>query len=366
MWGASKLAHERNRMRISPDRAVPIAVLALACVPATFVVLAHSPKDEAREQRLREDFGNAYRAKDWPKAIEAQQELLDLAPKNSIYAYNLACAYSRNSDADNAAKWLVKAAKNGFSEVRLIETDDDFDSIRESPGYKTALSTIKDNQKHVFASVKSRFLKRDLLIILPPEYDENIPAPLIVALHGGGSRPEYIIRGWTTVAAQMGAILVAPQAVYRLERTTGYSWIKPGDEYPDESDYLVRLTLDLIEERYKIDKERTILTGFSQGGFMAHAVGGRLPYEFAGVIPMGCPYIPAIDRPTAPTGNRPPRFYFMVGEHDSVIRQTRKAAEDFTTAGFDVKLRVYPEVAHTFPRNTIEELNEAVDYVLGQ
>ena len=107
-----------------------------------------------------------------------------------------------------------------------------------------------------------------------------------------------------------------------------------------------------------------ILTGFSQGAYVAYAVGLRHPERFVGVIPMGGGYIPKLDRPTKATGPRVPRFYFMVGKLDRAVEPMTTAAKDFTEAGYDVELRVYPNVGHTFPLDQDVELRKALRFVL--
>lgn len=322
--------------------------------------------DVDEQTRLARETWAAYNAKDWPQAIKHQLELVRLSPENETHAYNLACMYSLSGNDEAATAWLTEAAENGYSDLWLAELDTDLGNARSHPGYNSAISAIKVNQGRMHARLEAEFHKHDLMTILPQSYDQDVPAPLIIALHGGGGRPQNIVRAWTPVAAQMGAILVAPQALYELNGKIGYNWLKPGDETADEADLIVRLAFDLIEKRYKIDKQRTILTGFSLGGFVAHAVGARQPYRFAGVIPMAGLYIHEYDNPARPTGDRPPRFYFMVGEHDPNLEQNHLAVKDFMAAGFAVKLRVYPDVGHTFPKDWEREAREALDFVLDQ
>jgi predicted esterase len=344
---------------------VRIVSLLLGSLLAILPACAESPAFDEKT-RLIQDASAAYEAKDWPRAVRLQEQLVRLAPDNATYAYNLACMHAMSGNAEAAVQWLTKAGERGFSDFELANLDSDLENARWHPGYEAATGAIKINQDKMHDRLRTELLKRELLTILPPDYDENVPAPLIVALHGGGGAPQYIVRAWQPVAAQMGAILVAPQALYELNGTFGCNWLKPGDETPDEAEVVVRLAVERTKARYKIDERRTILTGFSLGGFVAHAVGARRPYAFAGVIPMAGLYIREYDNPARPTGDRPPRFYFMCGEHDGNLEQNHLAVQDFTAAGFAVKLRVYPGVGHTFPRDWAQEAREALDFVLDR
>ena len=350
-------------MRISTRWAWLVILLLLGTVPVAPPARAQRPEDD-RLSQLVSNFREAYQKKDWPRAIDVGRKLVEVAPDNGVHAYNLACVYSLNGDTEEAAALLAKAADNGFARVSLVETDSDLDNLREHAGYQAALALVRTNQRKTFAGLRRDFLRAPPLVVLPTGHRENEPSPLIVALHGYGARARGMAKAWEMVADQIGAILVAPQAVHRVNGGTGFSWLARGDQSVDEADFLVKLTLEMVTKKFKIDSKRTVLTGFSQGGFVAHAVGAKQPYKFSGVIPMAGGYIPAIDAPAKATGDAPPRFYFMVGEHDRPLEQMRQAAEDFAAAGFDVKLRIYPGVGHTFPKNTVEELHDALEYVL--
>ena len=336
-----------------------IFLCALSCLIAAPPVAAQTGRNK-KAQRVLEDIGKAYKAKDWAEAIELGLEVDRLVPDHPIAQYNLACAYSLNGDVDNAAKWLGKAVESGFDELEKIESDPDLDRIRDHPGYRAALDAVKNHRVKVHAELESVFKERPPLVYVPLDYDDTVAVPLIIALHGYGGRADGYPLLWRDAAVDIGAILIAPQAV-RSVKGAGYSW---GDI--KESDYLVQLTLEAALKQYKIDRQRVILTGFSQGGFIAYSLGVRHPEEFTGVIPMGAPYWPSVDAPAKVTGNRrKPRFYFMCGARDRLLKETRQAAKDFATAGYEVRLRVCPRVGHEFPLNRDVELLKAVRFVLA-
>jgi len=168
----------------------------------------------------------------------------------------------------------------------------------------------------------------------------------------------------------MGAILFAPRAVYPIHGRGGVTWIDPAriddPTCQDDAEFLVQLTVESALAQYRIDTERIILAGFSQGGIIAATVGPRSLHRFAGVVAMAGQYLPKFDAPPKATGDHPPRFYFMIGEHDRsvAVESYHLAVEEFTAAGFAAKLRIYPNVGHQFPTSRDEELREALDFVL--
>ena len=345
-------------------------MLAAALLLTVFLLpvtsLRGEPSASQDVNQVARECAGAYHKKDWPRAIELGLKLNRLVPANSVHQYNLACAYALSDESEKAVEWLAKAAASGFSLLRLFETDPDLDNVRSHPGYKAALAVVKGNRAEELADLRARFEKEPLHVVLPPQYNKDQEAPLIVALHGKGARSHWIADQWRSVAADMGAILIAPQAVIPLGG--GFSWNQAdtNDSLGDNAEFLVRLTVEFAMKNYRIDRERTVLTGFSEGGGGCRWIGPRPPYMFAGVIPMGCDYIRDFDAPPKAIGDRPPRFYFMAGERDHAVtaEQLHMAAKDFAAAGFKTKVRVYPKVGHRFPINRDTELRKALDFVL--
>jgi len=320
----------------------------------------------SKADRLARKYAEAHAQEKWPRAVKIGLKLNELVPDSPRHQYNLACAYARNAEPDEAARWLGKAAADGFSFLRLFENDRDLQNLRSHPGCEAALSVVKETRAEQLVVLRAKFEETPMHVVLPPEYDKDQAAPLIVALHGKGSRAAHIADEWRNLAAEMGAILIAPQAVIPLGG--GFSWNNADtlSNLCDDAEVLVRLTVEFAMKNYLIDTDRTVLTGFSEGGFVSQLVGPRPPYLFAGVIVMGCSYIREYDEPAKAIGDRPPRFFFMSGERDrhAPAEELHRGAKDFAALGFPSKVRIYPKVAHRFPKERDDELRKALEFVL--
>lgn len=115
-------------------------------------------------------------------------------------------------------------------------------------------------------------------IWIPRDYDPAEPRPLVLALHPGGSRGAYygtqFLRGVVGPAlADWGAIVVAPDAPAR-------SWANATSERG------VMALLDDVIDRYAIDTERVLVTGFSMGGHGTWYMAARHADLFTAAIPM--------------------------------------------------------------------------------
>jgi predicted esterase len=322
---------------------------------ATFVLAAQEP---VNVQATRKDFGDAYRKEDWNRAVDLGYELEKLVPNSSREQYNLACVLALNGEVDAALDWLGKAAANGFCVLSLLDADADLDAVRNLSRYQIVRDMVVENSRHRRERVYHAAASTPPLTVLPEGAAGDRPRPLIIALHGFGDTSANYPRLWGPVAEDFGAIVVVPDGPRPIGNGRGWGNV-------DEADAVVRAALDYAREELEVDWDRVVLTGFSQGGFMAMALGTRHPDLFVGVIPMAGGYIPGIDAP-GPADDGDPRYYFMVGSRDRAVDEVRQAAADFEAAGYEVDLRVLSGIGHTFPRRTTTELRRALRFVLDE
>ncbi len=70
------------------------------------------------------------------------EKAIAMEPRNFDY-YNLACAYAKQNDRDNALKALSSSIKGGYGTKQQIESDTDFDLIRSDERFKEFMSYVK-------------------------------------------------------------------------------------------------------------------------------------------------------------------------------------------------------------------------------
>jgi predicted esterase len=342
---------DRNvRRRRWPNRLVFVVLLA-----ATTSIPAREP---VNVQAARKEFRDAYRKEAWSRAVDLGIELERLVPNSSREQYNLACVLALNGELNSALDWLGRAAANGFCRVALLDADPDLDAVRDLPGYKVVREMVVENNQRRRHEVLRIAAANPPLTVAPKKHGVGGPRPVIIALHGFGDSAAHYRLAWGPVAEDVGAILIVPHGPRLVGNGRGWGSV-------DEAEAVVEATIEYVKQKYEVDWDRVVLTGFSQGGFMAMALGTRHPDLFIGVIPMAGGYIPEIDAP-APAEDGDPRYYFMVGSRDRAADQVRLAAADFEAAGYDVDLRVLAGTGHSFPRRTETELRRALRFVLGE
>ena len=314
-----------------------------------------APAQDPELRRLRQEMQQAFDREDWPAAIEIGLRVAEMQPLGGVAAYNLACAYARNGDTANALAWLEKAAEQGFSVTRLVASDSDLDSLRDDEAFDEIAARITANREQEFEWFVEEARATEPLVLLPDGYDPEKPAPLIIALHGRGGNGKSIAVHWKEIANEVGAIVVAPDALRPL--VGGYEW-----RFVDESEWLTLFTLDRMLERYAIDERRVVLTGFSQGAQVAFTTGVRHPERFCGLVLVSGNY-DADDAEIARAGEAPmPSVWLAIGSEDPSVATYREALEDFKAAGWKAKLRVVKGVGHTFPLRDAKELRKVLAF----
>lgn len=309
-------------------------------------------------RELRERFSDAYQQRDYVRAIKIGLEITAGNANSSVDQYNLACVYALNQDTTNAVKWLRRSAHSGFAQADLVKADPDLESIRTDPAYRDALSTIQDNFDRARKDFERLAARSKPRVVLPPDHDTSRAAPLIIVLHGYGGNAEGMVKVWKETAREFGAILLVPRAV----RPTGFGGFDWGTV--DEADILLTHALEQVLKDHNIDRDRIVLSGFSQGGFLAYALGFRHAERFCGVIPVAGRYHPNLMNATDARPDEMPKFFIMIGSGDPSVGSNRRAARDFKAAGVAFKLNVYEGVGHKFPTNYPPELRKALQFVL--
>jgi len=82
---------------------------------------------------------SAYESGDYEKALELIRKAHEIAPKNSVVLYNLACFNACAGNKAESLAWLEKAVEGGFHAPRKIGNDPDLATLHGEPGYAKAL-----------------------------------------------------------------------------------------------------------------------------------------------------------------------------------------------------------------------------------
>jgi len=308
-------------------------------------------------REIREEIQRTYEFGDYDRTIELLLELEGRSPDQAVTAYNLACCYAMTGRKNEAIRWLRRCGERGFARHRLVTTTDNLERVRTMPGYAEAVARIEANARESLAKFKEAAPPPDPVMILPPHYDASKPAVLIVSLHGYGATAPPMAEVWQRAAAEVNAIVIAPRAIQKV-RNAGYEW---GEL--EEAEFLVFRAIEHVRTTHAIDPTRVVLTGFSQGAYVAMELGLSFPDRFCGIVPVCGGAVP--DAAALPPAKSLPRFFFMAGDRDAALHDMQRAAAILKAHGATAKIVIHADTAHRFPEDSDAATRQALQFVLG-
>jgi predicted esterase len=251
---------------------------------------------------------------------------------------------------------LGLAADLGFAFTATLLRDPDLDPIRNHPGYADVLARVRANNTRALEAFKVRAEEAKVLVFLP-KARPDAKAPLIVALHGSGGTAAQFAPLWRGVAARLGAVLAVPQGLNPAG--AGFDW-----GVVEQGSHLVLRAIERARAEAAVDDTKVVLAGFSNGASQAFLLGLLEPERFAGILPISGFYDERVA--PVPAGRRLPRFAILNGEKDRDAANNRQGAAALEAAGGKVLLKIYPGRGHAFPPHHEQELQAALEFVLGR
>jgi len=191
----------------------------------------------------------------------------------------------------------------------------------------------------LFKAVKVGATDYRYVVYVPRDYDASRKWPLIVFLHGAG---ECGTEGVRQVSQGLGTAILANPAkwpfivVMPQKPDVKHAW--------EDHDVAVIAMLDTTIAAYSVASERVYLTGLSQGGHGAWAIGARHPDRWAAIAPI-CGYGNP-EEIAAPLKAMP--IWCFHGEADTVVPPARSTAilDALKALGATPKYTAYPGVGH--------------------
>lgn len=164
-------------------------------------------------------------------------------------------------------------------------------------------------------------------VYVPATYRADVPASLLVMLHGANGTPKFSLTLLTAQADKRGFILVAPKSVAK-------SWDVIHGGYGPDVAALDRV-LAAVFDSYAIDANKVAISGFSDGASYALSLGLTNGTLFGAVLA----FSPGFH--AARTREGKPRVLITHGTKDPVLpieRTSRRIVPRLERSGYAVKL----------------------------
>jgi len=188
-------------------------------------------------------------------------------------------------------------------------------------------------------SLVSAQRQREYYLLVPASVPDELPAPVLLLLHGSYSTPLDILPQWREVATGAGLILVAPKS------SAVYGW-RIHEDSPD----FFRDLIDEVARQRPIDRRRIYLFGHSAGAVHALTLGILESQYFAAVAVHAGAFTQQSSFNVLPLARRKIPLWIAVGDQDeqfplSAVRQTETALR---SAGFPLTLAILSGHDHTY------------------
>ena len=173
-------------------------------------------------------------------------------------------------------------------------------------------------------------------IYVPEDYSKDRSYPVVVALHGGGSRGTDNVSQLDQIQAQ---VWVDKQLTGEIEDVI----VVAPQQHPKYGFFMdsacVTTVLDDVEANYNVDKNRIYLTGTSMGGMGSWSTAAANPDRFAAILASAGVYPDA--RYTFPVGIIAPAFDGDVKKIVTPEAEWKSAMEAYAKALKDMPIRVF-------------------------
>ena len=164
-------------------------------------------------------------------------------------------------------------------------------------------------------------LERTFRLYIPPSHDRSRPAPLIIALHGGGgtgaAMERLTVGGLNRLAARDGFVVVYPNGVDRhWNDGRGISDYRAHREDIDDVGFIAAL-IDHLVQTQGIDRSRVYATGISNGGLFSQRLARELAQRITAIGVVAISMSDKIALMRAPA--RPVSVLLMPGTEDPLV-----------------------------------------------
>lgn len=147
--------------------------------------------------------------------------------------------------------------------------------------------------------------QRSYLVHVPRSYNAQVPTPVVLAFHGGGSNADAMAAycGLNEKADEAGFIVVYPAGSGRLDRVLTFNagnCCGQAEARNIDDVGFTRALLDDLARVVNVDPKRVFATGMSNGAMMCYLLASELSDRIAAIAPVSGPMGTEECRPRRP------------------------------------------------------------------
>lgn len=291
------------------------------------------------------DYSNAL------KIVEANESNFpEMAARTTFWKM---CLHSLEGNLNAALSIFRKGLEDGLWWAEVQFNDTDLDPLRDLAEFKILVEKSKKRQEQERTQIK-----RDYVLFLP-DVPRLEPYPLLIALHGRNGNKESNLEYWK-VASHAGWAILSPQSTQPLFPGS-YCW---DDPLAGVQDILFHLENTL--KTYKIDRERIVIGGFSQGSGMAICTALHPEAPISGFIGVGTWWADFDSIKSLAIARQSLRGYFISGQKDFGLERSREIQSTLRENYILCEEELHTELGHEFPAGFEKSFTRAIEFIFEE
>ena len=225
--------------------------------------------------------------------------------------------------------------------------DPDLNAVRDLPEFQRLMAVSQERYNEARKHIKREYA------VLEPEPPAAGLYPLLITLHGRNGNKDVDLRQWE-LARQRGWLVLSCQSTQPVFEGA-YHWDNPAVGLDDLSYYY-----EQISQKYRVDPQRLLIAGFSQGSGMAIYTALKGPLPVGGFIGVGTWWADPHDL----TGERMNvRGYFITGEKDHTLDRAREIQEVLRKNDVEFAEEVHAGLGHEFSHDFGTSFDKAIEFI---
>lgn len=310
---------------------------------------------ESFDQLSRVTF-EMYGTGDYQGALELLEHELENFPGFFYQTYNWRiCMNARLDNTSEALRLFTEAIELGlWYSPDMMRNDTDLESLQGNPEFERLLNICVQCQQE---AERNTVPERKIL-----QSNSSGTIPLLISLHGNNGNAEQTADFWKPVVSSGWNVLL-PQSS-QVSGPKRYVWT---DQEKSVKEVLNHY--EQVSEELSVDKENTVIGGFSMGAGTALWMSLNGMIRTRGFIAIA-PYFPNFDELKGLFEKEIPadlHGYFIVGEKDQhAVELAAYVSELMQTKGLDCRVETHSDLGHAYPPTFGDSLTTAIQFITDE
>jgi predicted esterase len=318
----------------------------------------------------RNQIFDLYNARKYQEALAVAFQPKEKFPeRRAKTSYWIGCLQSRLGESEEALQTLGKASNDRvwWSEPALV-MEPDLEPLEKRTEFKAIVAESQRLKQRAALTAKP-----DLMVLTPRNFSSKEKYPMIIALHPRIGHPGDFAEEWVSVRNR-GFVLVVPHSSQPIS----------SEEFcrddPERSENDVAWAYKQVRDKYKIDPDKVIVAGFSQGAALAMYLTLNRTFPCRGFIAVAASdWVAPEDKPASQRDHPSEAFasfirakdvrglkgVIIMGDEDAFLPKIGMLLEGMVERGLDCKIDEVQNLGHEFPTDFDKRLESATNFLLG-